>query len=1337
ITLGLITVFGISANSLNAQIIIDGDISDWDNVAQFDVAPNPEEYVGDFLHASGDMEDIYITQNQNSLFVRIDINPDGNISDLAADNSMIQIGFDTDNNVSTGLTWDWWMTGVDYFAGVTWPNTWNGMVWPIPTQDSLGIVRFVGPHGGEADWEDTYYGCETAASPDGTSYEIAIPLAALGDLSESLTIMFLTEETVNWTADSYPNSLGAETATYNFAEPANPNSCTVSEVSGYPDQYIVLPLSVEFPPDSSYSSVEMSINGFQGELEFLDIILSGGLMGLAGWSYQMNETDSLLHLAFAGANQISGEGQLFQLAFHIPDEAEPGFVPVTIHSILFDNVGIPDSIINGGVEIIPPGYIVRNTDDNGPGSLRQYILEANLNPGLDTIKFDIPGSGPHTIQLFSSLPTITDPIVIDGTTEPDFSGSPVIELDGSTAGNANGLNINSGNSTVRGLVINRFAQNGINLMFNNGNVIQGNIIGLDVTGTIDMGNNGNGIHINHSSNNLIGSEGAPPSNIISGNEVQGIDIFGSSSVQNLIIGNYIGLDVSGSIDVGNTGNGLHLYGAPENTIAGNVISGNNPTGIVLFEESDNNVIRGNIIGLDASGTAAIGNGDASGISIGSTGNEIGGINPGDRNIISGNLGPGIELCCEDGGYNVIIGNFIGTDISGTLSRGNDTGINILSPNNIIGGAISDAGNLISGNYGVGIEMQSYGSEIYGNMIGTDNSGGLALANGFGIINYGDQQTIGGPEPGAGNLISGNNEVGIFVGSLEGEGGQNNVIQGNFVGTDITGTSALHNRGAGVMISAATFNLIGGYDPGAGNVISGNMLDGILLTDNSSGNYIQGNKIGTDVTGETAILNSFGVSIQNGAANNLIGGIEPGAGNLISGNWRDGIRIFENSIYNTVKGNLIGTNVSGEVSLENERDGIRLEAGASHNFIGGVAPGARNVISGNGESGIMIWSNSSQNTIQGNLIGTNVAENSALPNNIGISSRSTSSHNLIGGTELGAGNVISGNLMMGVRIFSGSNNNVLQGNSIGTNLIGNLDIGNQRAGVRIYDGSTNNLIGGSADGAANRIAYNGRNGILINSSVSMIGNQCLSNSIYLNTGLGIELSPTVPGDGITPNDPGDVDEGPNRFQNFPESINIGVDDNDDLILQFQVDSDPEYSEYPIQIEFFQADTGGAGQLFFAADEYDTTDYDFGMKTIDLGPAVNYGLSMGDYIVATATDAAGNTSEFSAMSELGDYVYVHDIVEIPDNYFLEQNYPNPFNPTTTVRYGLPEISDVSLVIYDLSGRVVRSYSKSSQPAGGVNYEWSGTNMRGEPVSTGVYLCRLEAGNYTKTIKMVYLK
>ena len=100
-------------------------------------------------------------------------------------------------------------------------------------------------------------------------------------------------------------------------------------------------------------------------------------------------------------------------------------------------------------------FFVTNVNDSGAGSLRQAILNANQHAGLDTIAFNIAGSGVHTIALKSAFPTITDSVVIDGSTQPGYAGKPLIELDGAAAGTGvDGLHISAGYSTVRGLVIN-------------------------------------------------------------------------------------------------------------------------------------------------------------------------------------------------------------------------------------------------------------------------------------------------------------------------------------------------------------------------------------------------------------------------------------------------------------------------------------------------------------------------------------------------------------------------------------------------------------------------------------------------------------------------------------------------------------------------------------------------------------------------------------------------------------------------------------------------------------------------------------------------------------------
>ena len=137
--------------------------------------------------------------------------------------------------------------------------------------------------------------------------------------------------------------------------------------------------------------------------------------------------------------------------------------------------------------------IVSNTSASGPGSFQQAILDANATNGLDTIAFHIPGTGVQTITPTNALPPITDSVVIDGTTQPGFAGTPLIELNGASAGANDGLRLQAGNSTIRGLAINRFAGAGIHVTAPSGtNFIQGNFIGTDPSGSIARGNGDRG-----------------------------------------------------------------------------------------------------------------------------------------------------------------------------------------------------------------------------------------------------------------------------------------------------------------------------------------------------------------------------------------------------------------------------------------------------------------------------------------------------------------------------------------------------------------------------------------------------------------------------------------------------------------------------------------------------------------------------------------------------------------------------------------------------------------------------------------------------------------------------
>ena len=208
-------------------------------------------------------------------------------------------------------------------------------------------------------------------------------------------------------------------------------------------------------------------------------------------------------------------------------------------------------------------FVVTSTGDSGTGSLRQTILDANAHPGADTIVFNIPGSGLHTITPSTALPTISDPVTIDGSTQPGFTGSPIIELNGSQAGaNVDGLRITAGSSVVSGLVINRFSSDGVEISGFGGNIVKGSYIGTDATGTVDFGNAFRGLNI-ASSNNTIGGTAAAARNVISGNDNTGISIT-AGTTGNRVQGNFIGTDAAGASAIGN-GSGVVTEGQSANS----------------------------------------------------------------------------------------------------------------------------------------------------------------------------------------------------------------------------------------------------------------------------------------------------------------------------------------------------------------------------------------------------------------------------------------------------------------------------------------------------------------------------------------------------------------------------------------------------------------------------------------------------------------------------------------------------------------------------------------------------------------------------------------------------
>ncbi|HET6313141.1 MAG TPA: hypothetical protein VFH60_04845, partial [Chloroflexia bacterium] len=252
-------------------------------------------------------------------------------------------------------------------------------------------------------------------------------------------------------------------------------------------------------------------------------------------------------------------------------------------------------------------YVVNNTNDSGAGSLREAINMANAGPGKDSIIFNIPGSGVKTISPLSALPAITDPVEIDGTTQPGYTGTPVIELNGSSAGWPQaGLVVSAGNSTIKGLVINRFNAPNIKLTTNGGNTLEGNFIGTNPAGTASMMTVGTGILIDGTSSNVIGGTTNAARNLISGNGANGIvfvETISYGTRANQVLGNYIGTDINGTAAISNTFNGVVMNNAHDNVVgstaagAGNLISGNGLNGVYI-EMAIGARVRGNYIGTD-------------------------------------------------------------------------------------------------------------------------------------------------------------------------------------------------------------------------------------------------------------------------------------------------------------------------------------------------------------------------------------------------------------------------------------------------------------------------------------------------------------------------------------------------------------------------------------------------------------------------------------------------------------------------------------------------------------------------------------------------------------------
>ena len=468
-------------------------------------------------------------------------------------------------------------------------------------------------------------------------------------------------------------------------------------------------------------------------------------------------------------------------------------------------------------------FPVTNTAVNGIGSLRQAILDANGNAGADTINFNIPASDPNcdatthvcTIKPTNAfpLPAITDQVTIDGYSQPGAHANTLangddavllIEIDGSSPDPGQGPTFQgaASGSVIKGLVVNHGWSFAILVQTSN-ITVEGCFIGIDPSGTVARAN----------SNGVFADFNTPTS---------GMRIGGTSPGQRNVI----------------SGNGAGIY----------------------FQSGANHVVQGNFIGTNRNGTTAVPNGTA--IQVQQSDDVlIGGTTVQQRNIIANITGIVVTTAARTR----IQGNFIGTDVTGTVALGNhfNTGVDVdfAASATQIGGLTSTPGmppgNVISGS-GVGLQVGTGSNNVtntavMGNLIGTDASGTNGLGNLTGITIVDPSNTIGGTDPLARNIISANG-TGINLGGTE-AGAQNNKVQGNFIGTDITGTQLLGNGGDGVFALAPN-NTIGGISvvPGQnpGNLIAGNGGRGVHIL--GTGIAVLGNSIHSN--------GSLGIELEN-------------------------------------------------------------------------------------------------------------------------------------------------------------------------------------------------------------------------------------------------------------------------------------------------------------------------------------------------------------------------------------------------------------------------------------------------------------------------------------------
>jgi hypothetical protein len=510
---------------------------------------------------------------------------------------------------------------------------------------------------------------------------------------------------------------------------------------------------------------------------------------------------------------------------------------------------------------------------------------------------------------------------LDGTTKAGNTGNG-IEIHASSSGDTIG-----GTGADDANVISGNGGNGIAIVGAARNSVVANFIGTDKTGTVAVGNLDNGILITGgATGNTIGGTTAVPQftikptdgNVISGNGGDGVLITARSQF-NTLSGNFIGVDLSGKVSLGNTQDGVAIVNADNNSLIGtfrndqpfvffNVIGGNGGNGLRI-DNSDNTIVHANFFGLGVDNQTPVGNALNGTLVEGNSANTTyGGVIP-LGNVTAANGQNGVAVQDTASGFlsfNTFSG--IGAFTTQTGIGNHNDGFLITST----GSGIVLKVNVVSQNDVNGVEItgRAHGVQLVQTLIGTSTNGGSAMPNGGDGVHIGGHafgNVVGGVQTNFSvaprNLISGNNGNGVAVV----DHARDNRINFGYIGTDFSGTTALPNHGDGIFIGPGTSGTrIGSRDPNLFTLVSGNAGHGIEMQ-GSTGNSVIGTAIGVDLTGAVPLPNGgSGVSIT-GSSNNAIGSTKAGGGDTIAYNLGSGVTVISGS-GNTIRGNSIHSNL---------------------------------------------------------------------------------------------------------------------------------------------------------------------------------------------------------------------------------------------------------------------------------------------------------------------------------------------------------------------------------------------------------------------------------------------